>query len=78
MKDKTKYYIEVIKTGNIDEIQEFALIHFHEVKHTESFSALIQRLRSTEELLANIVINLDKLNSDIYGIKNLIQGWHKT
>lgn len=48
MIDRTEEYKKIIQNGSIAEIQEFTKKSFHEIKHTESFTALLWRLKDTE------------------------------
>lgn len=44
-------YAEIIKSGTIQQLREFTFVHFHKIKHTESFGLILNRIEETEGLL---------------------------
>jgi hypothetical protein len=51
MKNKQEEYTKIIQSGTIQEIENFTWTHFHEIKHIDSFSILLTRLKNTENEL---------------------------
>lgn len=49
-----KEYLEIVNKGTISEIVNFTVGHFHEIKHVDSFYAMINRLYDMETLLDEI------------------------
>jgi len=45
-------FAKIIKGGSISEIQDFMVLNFHEIKHTESFGLILNRLRDQSASLA--------------------------
>lgn len=73
MADKQADFMKVIETGTVDDIQEFLLKFFHRIKHTESFSALLSRLRDEQFLRREITRRIDKLCQELYVIKDMLK-----
>ena len=49
---KTENTVElasIIATGSIPEIERFVATKFHQIRHTQSFSILLERLRNLEK-----------------------------
>jgi len=70
MIDKTQDFKELIEKGTVEQIQEFLLKDFHSIKHTESFAALLYRLKDEQWLRNQVVRKIDKIQQDLYGLKN--------
>jgi len=72
MVDKTQDFKRTVEEGSIEQIQEFLLRDFHSIKHTESFAALLYRLKDEQWLRNQVVRKINKIQQDLYGLKDLL------
>lgn len=47
---KTKEFVNIIETGKVEEIKDYAISNIYQVKHRQPFMAIIDRLNKKENV----------------------------